>query len=46
MVPKLSARALKVRKPNSGEFKGEDRCTGKITYSVSGTLGGKPVRLR
>jgi integrase len=44
MVPKLSARALKVRKPNSGAFEGDDRFTGKVTYSVVGTLDGKPVR--
>jgi integrase/recombinase XerC/integrase/recombinase XerD len=38
-------KEVKVRRPNSGQFKGEEKFTGSVNYSVVGTMDHKEVRL-
>lgn len=41
----IKYKEVKVRRPNSHLFKGDDKFTGTVTYSVVGTLDHEPVRL-
>jgi integrase len=45
MLAKLNCKAVKIRRPNSQLFNGEDKFTGTVMFSVVGTLDGGRVRL-
>jgi len=45
MICKLNYKAVRVRRPNSHLFKGGDKFTGTVTFSVVGMLDHTPVRL-
>jgi integrase len=45
MICELNYKAVRVRRPNSHLFKGEDKFTGTVTFSVVGMLDHTPVRL-
>ena len=45
MLVKIKHKEVKVRRPNSHLFKGEDKFTGTTSFSVVGTADHEPVRL-
>src|SRR5713226_4974713 len=45
MLINIKYKEVRVRRPNSHLFKGEDKFTGSVTYSVIGSLDREPVRL-
>src|ERR1700675_3336366 len=44
MLAKLRHKEVKVRRPNSHLYKGEEKFNGSVTYSVVGVLDGAEVR--
>ncbi len=45
MLVNIKHKEVKVRRPNSHLFKGEDKFTGTVTYSVVGSVDHEPIRL-
>jgi integrase len=45
MLVNIKHKEVKVRRPNSHLFKGEDKFTGTVTYSVVGSVDRQPIRL-
>ncbi len=45
MLINIKHKEVKVRRPNSGLFKGEDKFTGTVSYSVVGSVEHQPIRL-
>jgi integrase len=45
MLVNIKYKEVKVRRPNSHLFKGEDKFTGTVTYSVVGSVDHEPIRL-
>ncbi len=45
MLINIKYKEVRVRRPNSHLFKGEDKFTGTVSYSVIGSLDREPVRL-
>jgi hypothetical protein len=45
LLAKLCYKEVKVRRPNSDKYDGEDKFTGTKTYRVDGTLDGERVRM-
>src|SRR6267143_3380612 len=45
MLVNIKHKEVKVRRPNSHQFKGEHKFTGTVSYSVVGSVEHKPIRL-
>jgi len=45
MLVNIKHKEVKVRRPNSHLFKGEDKFTGTVSYSVVGSVDREPIRL-
>jgi integrase len=45
MLTNIKYKEVKVRRPNSHLFTGEDKFTGTVTYSVVGSVDHQPIRL-